>query len=127
MTDLNLSVLNKIFEESGDILFAYLFGSCARGDAFPSSDIDLAVFLTHKKISLDQKLDLHSRLSRALKTGSLDLTVLNEIKNLMLLEEIVRYGRVVCDKNPSRRETFESGILHDAIDFKYQRQLFAGV
>lgn len=107
------------------IEFAYLFGSYAEGNYTPASDIDLAVYFTSNP-SLDEELSLHVFLTRQLNTDKIDLLVLNYAKNLILLEEIVKKGKVVYDKNPEFRKIFECKIMHNAIDFKTQRKIFAG-
>ncbi|WP_333654130.1 type VII toxin-antitoxin system MntA family adenylyltransferase antitoxin [Dissulfurispira sp.] len=117
--------LTAIFHRIEEVEFAYLFGSFARGDEFPFSDIDIAVYLS-RKASLADELKLYSIIGRELKHDNIDLVILNNTNNIILLEDIVRYGKVVCDRNPSSRESFELRVLHDAIDFKYQRKVFAG-
>ncbi|MFN3396363.1 MAG: nucleotidyltransferase domain-containing protein [Thermodesulfovibrionales bacterium] len=104
--------LNAIFSRTEEVAFAYLFGSFARGDDFPISDI--AVYLS-RKASLADELRLYSIISRELKHDNIDLIILNNTDNIILLDEIVRYGKVVCDRNPSLRESFELMVLHDAI------------
>ncbi len=125
-TDIISAKLNELFCKMKDVEFAYVFGSYARGDVFPLSDIDVAVYTDQKDMSLDYELKMHSILSKELKSNTVDLIVLNKTRNLMLLDEIIRYGRVVYDRNPSLREDFELRILHDAMDFRYQRKVFAG-
>ncbi|MFZ6006219.1 MAG: type VII toxin-antitoxin system MntA family adenylyltransferase antitoxin, partial [Nitrospirota bacterium] len=117
--------LTAIFHKTEGVEFAYLFGSFARGDEFPFSDIDIAVYLSGKA-SLADELRLYSIIGRELKHDNVDLLILNNTNNIILLDDIVRYGKVVCDRNPSLRESFELRVLHDAIDFKYQRKVFAG-
>ncbi|BCB97109.1 nucleotidyltransferase [Dissulfurispira thermophila] len=117
--------LDGIFYRIREVEFAYLFGSFARGDEFSFSDIDIAVYL-NKEVSLADELRLYSIIARELKHDSIDLLILNNTHNIILLEDIVRYGKVVCDRNPFLRESFELRILHDAIDFRYQRKVFAG-
>lgn len=117
--------LNAIFSRIEEVAFAYLFGSFARGDNFTISDIDIAVYLSGKA-SLADELRLYSTICRELKHDNIDLIILNNTNNIMLLDEIVRYGKVVCDRNPSLRESFELRVLHDAIDFKHQRKVFVG-
>jgi predicted nucleotidyltransferase len=119
------SKLNAIFRKIEGIEFAYLFGSIVRGDEFSFSDIDIAVYLSGKA-SLADELKLYSIIGRELRQDNVDLLILNNANNIILLDDIVRYGKVVCDKNPSLRESFELRVLHDAIDFKYQRKVFAG-
>jgi predicted nucleotidyltransferase len=107
----------SILENDSNVLFAYLFGSHARGDARENSDVDLAVFL--KEDSLDPQLELHHRLQRALK-GEVDLLVLNRVKNLILLESLFREGEVV--KDDEERLLFEVKKEHEILDFKAFRR-----
>lgn len=118
--------LAEIFRKTDYIEFAYLFGSHARNAAFPFSDLDIAVYLHPSDISLNRELELHSFLSRELKSDSIDIVILNSAKNNILLEDIVRHGKVVYDGNKDLRESFELKVLHEAMDFKYQRRVFAG-
>ncbi len=123
-------VLFPVFEKYRDrVIFAYLFGSAARGDIGPLSDIDIAVFLSPGpgESYQEMKLSLHADLCRALKTNEVDVLVLNGATNIIILDEIVRQGRVVCDMNPELREEFELNILHGAIDFREQRFAVMGV
>ncbi|MBI5194727.1 MAG: nucleotidyltransferase domain-containing protein [Nitrospirae bacterium] len=122
-----LSKLKNIFLNAEDVEFAYLFGSCAYENAFPTSDIDIAVYMCRETAFFDKEMELHAVLSRALKSNAVDLVFLNRTKNIILLEEIVRSGKIVCDRNPQLRETFELNVLHNAMDFKYQRKVFAGI
>lgn len=107
------------------IEFAYLFGSYAEGNYAPTSDIDLAVYFASNP-SLEEELSLHVFLTRQLKTDRIDLLVLNRTRNLILLEEIIRKGKVIYDKNSELRKMFEYKIIHNSIDFKIQRKIFAG-
>lgn len=107
------------------IEFAYLFGSYAEGSYTSKSDIDLAVYFASNP-SLDDELSLHVFLTRRLKTDKIDLLVLNRVKNLILLEEVIRYGKLIYDRNPALRKLFEYKTIHTCIDFKFQRKIFAG-
>ena len=122
--------LLPVYEQYGSkVTFAYLFGSTARRAAYPPADVDIAVFLSPegRKSAFDVKLSLHADFCRALKRNDVDVVVLNTSVNLMLLDEIVRYGVVLYDADPDTREEFELKILHQAIDFKTQRLAVMGV
>jgi len=113
-----------------DVIFAYLFGSQARSDSpYPPRDIDLAVFFGERSdISfVDAKLSLYAILSRALRINNIDILVLNKATNLILLDEVIRNGVLLLDKDPALREEFEQRILHQALDFKFQRVSILGV
>ncbi|MGB9936067.1 MULTISPECIES: type VII toxin-antitoxin system MntA family adenylyltransferase antitoxin [Thermodesulfovibrio] len=113
------------YHDKLQIEFAYLFGSYAEGNYAPTSDIDLAVYFVSNP-SLDEELSLHVFLTKQLKTDKIDLLVLNRTKNLILLEEIIRKGKVIYDRNSELRKMFECKVIHNSIDFKIQRKVFAG-
>lgn len=122
--------LRPVIEKYKDnILFAYLFGSAARNDSRPLSDIDIAVFLHkgEKGTYFDLKLAIHADICRVLKRNDIDVVILNIATNIMLLDEIIRHGVVLFDGDRDFREVFEYKILHQAIDFKEQRKAVVGV
>lgn len=118
-----IKTLSPVFERVGCIRFSYLFGSMAKGDVAPLSDIDVAVYLSNGDPGtlFDVKLTLHGDICRALKRNDVDLVVLNTVANEMLIEDIIRHGVVIYDRDPDAREDYEVGALHKAIDFKTQR------
>ena len=124
------SFLLPLFERYGErIKFAYLFGSAAREDAAPLSDIDIAVFLPRgtRKFYSETRLSIHADLCRMLKRNDIDLLILNTASNIILLDEIIRQGVVIYERDSNLREEFELKILHQAIDFKEQRYSVMGL
>lgn len=121
--------LSPVFERSGSVRFAYLFGSMANGGLTPLSDIDIAIYLAegNTQVFFDLKLSLHADICRALKRNDVDLVVLNTTENLMLLDDIIRNSIVLYDKNAGLRDNYELKVLHQVIDFKTQRLAVMGI
>ncbi len=115
----------RVFREFPEVIFGYIFGSMAGGSEGPISDIDIAVYMD--PYSHETYIRLHTALARALKRSDIDLVVLNNTKNLILLEEIITKGVLLYDKDPSRRIEYEALTLHRAIDFKTQRRALVGL
>lgn len=104
----------KSFLSSQDVVeFSYLFGSYARGDYTQKSDVDIAVYLTNT--TLDTRLEVHHALEVLLQR-EVDLVVLNDVKNMFLLEAILKEGIVM--KDAEERAFFEVEKNHAIIDFK---------
>lgn len=116
-------IRSELERHSDKIVFAYLFGSHARGDVSPLSDVDLAVYFSRRGAAAhaQMKIELYTDLSRALKRNDLDVVVLNTAANLMLIEQIIHDGIVVLDNDPRAREDYEVRKLHEILDFKAQR------
>jgi predicted nucleotidyltransferase len=121
-----ISVLSEALNESSHVVFAYLFGSRTGTMVSQTSDIDIAVFLNKKKTALDDYLSLYTKLSRTLKSDTIDLVVVNNTKNIILLDSIVRNGLLLCDKDRPKRISFEVLTIHRAIDFRQQRKTIFG-
>jgi hypothetical protein len=116
------NILTPVFEKY-NILFAYLFGSMAKGDISPISDVDLAVYIqSPDKNLLDLKLQIHADICRVLKSKDVDLVILNHTKNLILIENIIKDSIILYDSTPTVREEFELKIQHLTIDFKAHRK-----
>ncbi|MDH4231682.1 MAG: nucleotidyltransferase domain-containing protein [Nitrospirota bacterium] len=121
--------LSPVFERQGNVLFAYLFGSVAKGEISPSSDLDIAFYLTgvRPEAFFENKLSLHANICRALKRDDADLAVLNAPSNTMLIEEIIRHGIVMYDSDTDAREGYEVMALLETIDFRTQRRAVMGI
>ncbi len=105
--------IRDLLSDDDNVRFAYLFGSYANKTTTEKSDIDLAVFLDTP--TADAILSLHHRLQKTLHK-ELDLVILNNIKNLYLLEAIINDGIVV--KDATMRPEYEVEMQHRIIDFK---------
>lgn len=128
--EMEIRTLKKIFHnQNGRILFAYLFGSRARGTYSNNSDMDIAVYLKpqHSMQFFDIKTQLYLEISRALKINDIDIVVLNQSKNIMLMDSIIRNGKVLYESDQDARLDFEQQTLHTAIDFQTQRKRIMGV
>ena len=121
--------LSIVFQRHKNVLFSYLFGSMAKDEVSPLSDIDIAVYLDNidPNAIFDMKLSLHADICRALKMNNVDMVILNTLNNDMLIDDIIRHGIVIYDRNTALREYFEIMAIHRAIDFKTQRLAVMGV
>jgi predicted nucleotidyltransferase len=109
--------LKRILAEDENVIFAYLFGSHARGDESSRSDVDVAVYL--RDTSLDRQLKLHHALQKELRR-EVDLLVLNEARNIYLLDSVLKEGILLKDA-PMQPE-FEVDTHLAVLDFKAFKQ-----
>ena len=116
------SYLCKNVEET---IFAYLFGSFVTEGPF--SDIDLGVFtIPELNRSLSYELNLEGKLERVVKY-LVDVRVLNGAP-LSFCFNVIRYGKLIVDRNRNLRTDFESRILRQYFDFApFRRRYLAGV
>ena len=92
-----LSDLRGALRTEHNVRFAALFGSAARGEEGPGSDIDLVVAM--REDGLERLIALELRLEETLGRP-VDLTAFEEAEGRKeLLDEIVTEGRVVIDRD----------------------------
>ncbi len=99
-----------------NIIFAYLFGSLARGERKPLSDIDLAVYLKSTRKVAQYKLNLITKLIECLGTEEFDLVILNTAP-ISQSGRILMTRKVIVDKVPTIRHSYESLTLRQFSDF----------
>ncbi len=100
------------------VVFAYLFGSEARGEARPGSDVDVAVFLNPApgdRMSL--ALDLAGRLEMASGVPNIEVVVLNDAP-IALGGRAIRERRVIFSADEAARVEYESRTLREFFDFQ---------
>ena len=113
--------LDTLFARDERVIFAYLFGGLAKGGAKPLSDLDLAVFLAPGVVTGEAKLELSGALADLLGTDEFDLVVLNT-SPLSLVGRILEKRRVITDKQPFVRHTFESRSMREFFDFRRREE-----
>jgi predicted nucleotidyltransferase len=100
---------------------AWIFGSVARGDAGPDSDLDLAVLLAHDGGPTEQEREALSRAASALErrspSGRVDVVVLGAA-GPVLHHRVLREGRLVLDRVPQRRVDFAARAITEYLDWE---------
>ena len=99
-----------------EVVFAYLFGSLAKGKPTPLSDVDIAIFVNGVVDFAETKLEILGRLTDILQTDEIDLVLLN-IANLPLIHNVLKNHRLIADKKPFERHIFESLAMRKYFDF----------
>jgi len=102
------------------IVFAYLFGSQAKGQSTTISDVDLAVFID-RRISRSERFDIRLRLTNdlsAIAGTKVDLIVMNDIP-IQLAYEIIKYGKAILCKDRNAMIDAEIEILSKYLDRRY--------
>ena len=114
--DLHSTIVDKL-SSIENISFAYLFGSYSKNQQTQNSDIDIAIYLNAN--SLDIELQINYELSKLLKKD-VDIVILNNVKNIFLLENILKDGILL--KDSKKRIDFELKKQHDILDYKAFRK-----
>jgi predicted nucleotidyltransferase len=106
----------KVMEGRPGVVFAYLFGSLARKTSSPLSDVDIAVYFNDTSDLSNDKMDLIGYLMSELGTDEIDVIVLNRAP-LPLTARVLEKNEILLDRDPFRRQAFESLVLREYFDF----------
>lgn len=105
---LKIEVAVEYLAQRSDIVCAYLFGSAIKGTAGPRSDVDVAVLLRDglsPEEMFEQRLQLLVDLG-AFSDREVDVVILNTAP-LLLQQQVLKYGRVIYERDPLARIRFE--------------------
>jgi len=129
VTVVDQGVLGRYFAARDDVLVAWLFGSHARGQAGPLSDVDVAVLLDERadRDLFRARLKLIADLTGVLGTNDVDVAVLNETP-LALNYRVLRDGVLPYCRDRRRRVDFTWRTVSAYLDFRpflerYERTL----
>jgi type I restriction enzyme S subunit len=94
-----IEAIRKVLARYSEVEKAILYGSRAKGNYRPGSDIDLT--LIGEKLNLSTLQKIENELDDLLLPYKIDLSLHKQIQNKDLLEHIERVGKVFFDRNPA--------------------------
>ncbi|WP_295883553.1 nucleotidyltransferase domain-containing protein [uncultured Thiohalocapsa sp.] len=115
--ELVVRLTGALQREGADLCCAYLFGSAARGEDRPGSDVDVAVLFHDDppRTLAGLHLDLADRLTGALGGRRVDLVVLNRAP-VDLVHRVLRDGVLLLERDRSARIRFEVRARNEYFD-----------
>jgi uncharacterized protein len=108
-----------------EIKAAYLFGSTARGERKPKSDVDVALLVSPEQGETFSQIPVISELEDALKRPA-DVVVLNRCSEIIKFH-VRRDGRLLLDCDPDFRKSFEIRGRKSWEDFLYLHKRYVDV
>jgi len=112
----------KLEKHASDVIAVYLFGSCARNEFKPLSDVDIGIlFVPPVKSELETRVLINAM--EALHTEEVDLVVLNDAP-LHIQYEAIKERKIIFCTNHERRADFETRVLMEYLDFAPIRNEF---
>ena len=103
-----------------------VFGSVARGDDRPDSDVDIAVLVSDHVIQDDPfryRLELMTGLMAVLRRNDIDLILLNQAPPL-LAHRVLKNGKLIFERSASARVAFQVRTVNRYFDTLPMRKLY---
>lgn len=118
--DQHLPALVEYARLNEEILAVYLFGSYARNEAGPMSDIDIAFLIdgTKAKVNFDFELKLLGDVNDLLKTDEVSLVILNTAP-LTIQYGVISDSKLIYCRDEEKRLEFEEKLLMKYLDFSH--------
>lgn len=113
-------LVEAIFRRHG-VKVAYVFGSMARGQAGPLSDVDIGVLLDSrlgKRERFDTRLKMIGEMHVLMLPRSIDLIVLNDV-SARLQYEVIKEGRILFCGDEAARVDFEVRAMSAYLDRRF--------
>jgi type I restriction enzyme S subunit len=98
LRDSDIEKIQKVFASYGEVKAVILYGSRAKGNFKPYSDIDLT--LSGEKINPHTQFSIETDLDDLLLPYKIDLSIFQDISNPDLVEHINRIGKYFYRKYP---------------------------
>ena len=116
--DIERRIATFIATNDRAVAAVYLFGSTARDEARPDSDVDVAVLFNEAPPATlrSPRFSLEGELERALGRR-VDVVTLNDAP-VDLRIRVLREGHLLVDRTPSARIAFEVRTRNEAFDFE---------
>ena len=105
---------------------AYLFGSAARGETGPLSDLDVGLLLDASpagRSDHDLRLEATAQLMHLFHAPRVDVVILNAASPLMRFR-VIQQGRLLFDRDPKARIAFEAKTIRDFCDTQPLRRTY---
>lgn len=119
------NILQKIkmsLKTEKNVLFAYVYGSFARGEK-DYGDIDIAVFLGKiPKNSAPYEAKLGQKLERQTEKP-VEVRIMNSMP-LLLKSRVFKDGKTIFSRNKKARVSFETALMSSYLDFSHLMQEF---
>ena len=108
---------DAIAASSDDVLFAYVFGSAARGSLTPGSDVDVAIYVAPSADAHRARLVVARACAKQLGTDAVDVVLLNSAP-VALAGRVLTSRRVLLERDPFARHQYESLYARMFHDFR---------
>ena len=116
--------LREVLARDERVDCAWLFGSTARGESGPLSDVDVALLLS-PSVAPQERMDVAAALWEHLerRCPRVDLVILEEAPPV-LRHRVFRDGILLVEHDERRRIAFETRAIQEYLDFQHLAEIY---
>src|SRR3972149_1460302 len=122
MLESEINKIKNLLANDERIVFAYIFGSRAKGMAGGGGDGDISIYAADKgrqTIPATFPFYIEAEIAALLATNDVQVVVLNGLESPLLGFEIIKDGILLVDKDEEKRIEFEARVLGQYHDWQY--------
>jgi len=112
---------------SSDVVVVYLFGSSARRETKPLSDIDIALLLNDNFDEQNNEQSIEARIlidaMKMMETEKIDMINLNHAP-LHIRYGVLKDRKILYCSDHTKRVDFETSVVMEYLDFAHIRSMF---
>jgi predicted nucleotidyltransferase len=106
-----------------DVIVVYLFGSSARGETKPLSDIDIALLLNDDSDEHNIEARILIDAMKMMETEKIDMINLNHAP-LHIRYGVLKDRKILYCSDHTKRADFETSVVMEYLDFAHIRSMF---
>ena len=103
------------------VVFAMVYGSFLKDSFNAESDIDLAVYLDSRDLTLNDKLEFIRDFTQ-IHTHKIDVVFLDDC-DLIIAMQVLANGKLIVSHDPGLFVVYKAKIISQYIDFKMSRRI----
>jgi len=117
--------IQKILQGQPNVIAAYLFGSTARGQTHPKSDLDIGVVLKDEEsLSFGELVSLMTMIDEAVPDFKVDVRPIVKRSSPLFVFNVIKEGRPIYVKSEKERVQFEVAALKRFYDTQHLRDVY---
>lgn len=113
--------LREVFSGRPEVVAVYLFGSHARAEAGPLSDVDIGVLVDESNLAgkslSDYRLDYIGIVMEVFQSDDIDAQVVSSESAYAFAYNVISEGKLILSNNESERIDREVRIINNYLDF----------
>ncbi len=125
LNDNVIKKIQKILAKQPNVIAAYLFGSAARGQTHPKSDVDIGVVLKDEEsLSFGELVSLMAMIDEVVPNFKVDVRPIVKRSSPLFVFNVIKEGKPIYIKSEKEKVKFEVAALKRFYDTQHLRDVY---